>query len=73
MAGIAGHVRYAMLSGFLGMPGPPLPHAWLPPQWWSKWDYMRVSQQEVHAAFERFGLLDERVHFHKVRHVASVQ
>lgn len=30
MAGIAGHMRYAMLSGFLAMPGPPLPHAWLP-------------------------------------------
>lgn len=28
---------------------------------------MRVSQEEVQSAFERFQLLDSRVHFHKVR------
>lgn len=36
------------------------------PQLWSRSDFLRVPQPEVQAAFERFGLLDERVHFHKV-------
>ena len=34
---------------------------------WSKMDYLRVSQEEVTAGFRRFGLLDDRVVFHKVR------
>lgn len=57
-------MRCAMMP--LTPPGPLLLHAGWHLQWWSKWDYMRVSQEEVQSAFERFGLLDKRVHFHKV-------
>jgi hypothetical protein len=32
---------------------------------WSQADYLRVPQPEVQSNFERFNLLDNRVHFHK--------
>ncbi|PRW61401.1 macrocin O-methyltransferase [Chlorella sorokiniana] len=32
---------------------------------WSQADYLRVPQPEVQGNFERFNLLDKRVHFHK--------
>ena len=34
--------------------------------YWNEMTYLRVSQAEVRAGFERFGLLDDGVHFHKV-------
>lgn len=32
---------------------------------WHKMDYLRVAQDQVAGAFQRYGLLDSRVHFHK--------
>ncbi|KAL4437228.1 hypothetical protein ABPG75_004367 [Micractinium tetrahymenae] len=32
---------------------------------WHEMDYLRVSQEQVAAAFDRFGLLDGGVHFHR--------
>ncbi|KAI7846341.1 hypothetical protein COHA_000178 [Chlorella ohadii] len=32
---------------------------------WSRVDFLRVPESAVRSNFERFGLLDERVHFHK--------
>jgi hypothetical protein len=51
-----------LVDSFQGLPPPTTGNDH---DWWSKWNYMRVSQQEVQSAFERFGLLDSRVHFHK--------
>ena len=34
--------------------------------YWNEMSYIRVSLEEVRAGFERFGLLDDGVHFHKV-------
>lgn len=51
-----------LVDSFQGLPPPTTGNDH---DWWSKWDYMRVSQEEVQSAFERFQLLDSRVHFHK--------
>lgn len=32
---------------------------------WYEMEYLRVSQDQVAAVFQRYGLLDDRVHFHK--------
>ncbi|PRW60986.1 macrocin O-methyltransferase [Chlorella sorokiniana] len=55
-----------------GVPGSFVGKCGLPPNTtaadsreWSQSDFLRVPKSEVQSAFERFGLLDERVHFHK--------